>query len=970
MMLIVYFCGIFSFVKVIPKLEELALSGDQVEIVKHRSSRRGLFPNLKLLTLLSISKPASLYCPWFLEQKPNLEELALQSCSCEEILFFEVIDNKESDTVRIECPKKLALNGISEIEYIFKKGSWSQLVQIQNLQHLNVLKCYSLIGLAQGLVSLNHLKYLEICECYNLKSLVTSSTAKSFVQLTSLKISSCRLITNIVADEDEAVCDREITFSKLELLELNLLPGLESFCLRNHALIFPLLKSMFVIQCPKMKTFTPGNSISTPQLRRVDVHKIEDAWFWEGDLNATIHKVFTDMVAFHGIEDLLLSEYPMLKGVWSNRQGPLKLSKLKQLQVWNCEFISSVIFSPTLLQSLNNLEGIRVYNCDSAVQVFDLEGLGIDGHLGLLPCLKELQLGRLPNLTHIWSKEPHGILDLKNLISLTISECHSLRNLFTSSMVSGLMGLQEMEIKQCNGIEEIITKASSPDEAAASIGSKITFPRLNVIVLKYLPNLTCFYSGSETLECPSLKRICKENCPQMKAFDMIEASNTSIGNISNSKIAFPKVEVLQLGLNDWSLHLPEASRSNIKLLTMNSGLPYSWPRRDPFWRGRNIPLGLIWRFRNLEQLHLEEIYNVEELNLCEEDGSNGKEEVARDVVSKLKKLNLFKLSNLRTSFLSLAASFENLTVLVVSQCNALMSVVNSAVAATLVQLTYLRVEDCCKMTEIISSDQGGEANKEKEIVFHQLQILVLRGLRSLGRFSSGNHTIRFPILEMVLVENCPEMESFSCGLVETPQLKRVQLERYEEDYFNYPNQWEKKQWVTYIQYLLIDQNRKVGEDKWFWVDNHTNAKYLCQGEVIANGGGDIEDEFVFTHLEMLILYNLPALTRFCSRNYTIRLPNLEKVVVCECPVMKIFSSGVVISKREKKHEGEEHEEGKGSEEKPEKKASTQTLEEKVNLFCRQHQSQGTEYDSKETPDATLSKKTREPKSNCHSPNCW
>ncbi|KAJ7978017.1 Disease resistance protein family [Quillaja saponaria] len=640
----------FSVEKVIPKLEELALSGDQVEIVKHRSSRRGLFPNLKLLTLLSISKPSEpILSLVTLSKSLILKSLRYNPVLARKYSSLKVIDNKESDTVRIECPKKLALNGISEIEYIFKKGSWSQLVQIQNLQHLNVLRCYSLIGLAQGLVSLNHLKYLEICECYNLKSLVTSSTAKSFVQLTSLKISSCRLITNIVADEDEAVCDREITFSNLELLELNLLPGLESFCLRNHALIFPLLKSMFVIQCPKMKTFTPGNSISTPQLRRVDVHKIEDAWFWEGDLNATIHKLFTDMVAFHGIEALSLSEYPMLKDVWNNGQ--------------------------------------------------ELE-----------------QSGGLPNLTHIWSKEPHGILDLKNLISLTICECHSLRNLFNSSMVSGLMGLQEMQITDCNGIEEIITKASSPDDAAASIGSKIIFPRLNVIVLKDLPNLTCFYSGSETLECPSLKSICKENCPQMKAFDMIEAPNTSISNISNSKISFPKLEVLELGFNDWSLQLPEACCSNIKLLKICT-----------FGQALS-PMGPIWRFRNLEQLHLEEIYNVEELNPCEE-------EVATDAFSKLEKLFLSNLPKLRTSLLSLAPSFENLTVLVVSYCEELLSVGNSSVATSLVRLTYLKVRSCEKMTEIIASDEGGEAEKEQEIVFHQLKILILDKLQRLARFS-------------------------------------------------------------------------------------------------------------------------------------------------------------------------------------------------------------------------------------------
>ncbi|KAJ7978016.1 Disease resistance protein [Quillaja saponaria] len=67
-------------------------------------------------------------------------------------------------------------------------------------------------------------------------------------------------------------------------------------------------------------------------------------------------------------------------------------------------------------------------------------------------------------------------------------------------------------------------------------------------------------------------------------------------------------------------------------------------------------------------------------------------------------------------------------------------------------------------------------------------------------------------------------------------------------------------------------------------------------EIIANGGGEIEDGIVFTSMKMLVLYNMSSLARFCSRNYTIRFPNLEKVVVCECPEMKIFSPGIVITK--------------------------------------------------------------------------
>ncbi|KAJ7978789.1 Disease resistance protein family [Quillaja saponaria] len=680
----------FSLEKVIPNLEELTLDEDQSEtVIKHGNSRKGLFPNLKLLKLPYFK--GSLSCSWFLHQMPHLEELVLESeISNKKILFCEVTDDKESETMKtIELPKKLTSSGIRGLKYIFfEEGSQTELVDlvIQKLEHLKVLHCHYLIKLAQCSVSFAHLKYLEIDRCDELRSLVTSSTANSLVQLTSLKISACKMIENIVADEDEAECDRPIIFQKLELLELDRLHCLTSFYSGNRGLRFQSLKSMFAIQCPRMETFTRGDLIDTPRLGRVYVQRNEDDWFWESDLNTTIHKVFIDLVAFHGIEYLRLSEYPMLKDKWDS-QGPLKLFKLKRLWLDEREFVSSAI-SSTLLQSLNNLEKIFVDDCESLVQVIDMQGLGIDGHVGLLPRLKDLRLTNLKRLERIWSKDPQGILDLKNLSSLTISGCHSLRNLFTSSMFSGLLGLRKMEITDCKEMEEIIcTKAISQDDhAAASTGSKIMFPQLNLIILMDLPNLTCFYSGDNTLQCPSLSCICMGTCPQMRTF--------SIGNISNTKITLPSLEELELGFNDdpspsmskiiWDLQLPEHSYSNIKFINMFGS------KLSVYILLGHIPMGLIWRFGNLEQLHLSYL-NVEELNVYE--GSDGKEELVRNVLAKLMKLNLSGLFQCRTSLLSIgAASFENLTILLVSRCHALLSVVNSSVATTLVRLTYLKVK--------------------------------------------------------------------------------------------------------------------------------------------------------------------------------------------------------------------------------------------------------------------------------------
>ncbi|KAJ7954283.1 Disease resistance protein [Quillaja saponaria] len=65
-------------------------------------------------------------------------------------------------------------------------------------------------------------------------------------------------------------------------------------------------------------------------------------------------------------------------------------------------------------------------------------------------------------------------------------------------------------------------------------------------------------------------------------------------------------------------------------------------------------------------------------------------------------------------------------------------------------------------------------------------------------------------------------------------------------------------------------------------------------EIIANEGEEEEvlDEIVFSKLTYLVLDNLPNFTRFYSGNYCIKFPSLEKLIICQCPEMKIFCQEV------------------------------------------------------------------------------
>ncbi|KAK1562802.1 hypothetical protein Q3G72_017297 [Acer saccharum] len=71
-----------------------------------------------------------------------------------------------------------------------------------------------------------------------------------------------------------------------------------------------------------------------------------------------------------------------------------------------------------------------------------------------------------------------------------------------------------MDIGCCEKIEEVMTAEGEKDAAI----NKTTFSKLNSITLWKLPNLKSFYSGNNTLQCPSLTTINIQRCLKMETF--------------------------------------------------------------------------------------------------------------------------------------------------------------------------------------------------------------------------------------------------------------------------------------------------------------------------------------------------------------------------------------------------------------------------------------------------------------------
>ena len=250
-----------------------------------------------------------------------------------------------------------------------------------------------------------------------------------------------------------------------------------------------------------------------------------------------------------------------MKEIQHNQLFEECLYKLKVLHVSNYVAVSDWI---TLLKRLHSLEKLFVRSVSSWEEIFPYKELfDTENHATILPKLRELELSKLPMLTHLWKEETqpspmfHNLENLKvlicdklknlvpssvsfeNLTNLEICKCHGLINLVTSSTAKSLVQLKKMSVSECERITEVVTG----ERGEAS--EVITFTQLTYLKLDCLPKLSSFCSRSYSFEIPSLEEVIVKQCPKMKTF-------------SHGALGTPKLERVQATQKDefhWKANL-------------------------------------------------------------------------------------------------------------------------------------------------------------------------------------------------------------------------------------------------------------------------------------------------------------------------------------------------------------------------------------------------------------------------------
>ncbi|KAK4270286.1 hypothetical protein QN277_023340 [Acacia crassicarpa] len=778
---------LFTLEEVICNLETLTLTSEDASIISQGQFLGKHFSKLKRLYFSDFEGDDATFPYWFLQNIATLTILLVEWSSFKEIFQGEIpieAKGKFKTGTRI---KKLTLHQLQDLRHICEEGFQIDPI-LEDLDFLYVVQCSNLKHLVPSSATFSHLTYLEVENCNGLIYLITSSTARSLVRLTTMKVSNCNSLEKVVAEEEGS--EDEIALSSLEILKLECLPKIKRFCSSNCFLNLPLLEEVVVNRCPRMDSFS-GKDTSTPKLQKIS-SKEDGKVYWEGDISKTLKNLFVDMVAFSSFNNLEFSEYPELKELWYGQVGQNIFCNLKHLVVRKCTFLSNIIFSSNLLQVLYTLEELEVAECDSLEAIFDvkafdekvMESKEVSG-------LKKLTLSELANLKHIWNREERElIVSFGNLQTVKVDKCQNLKCVFSPSLCQDLRQLEELNVESC-GVGQIVANEEGLEEL------KLHFPLLRMLRLINLTQLNDFYPKKYILECPSLKALNISQCESLQIFafehldshqlkggfgdfpiqqalfhiekvpenleeiSLTEKNAMRIVNANYEKKFFQRIEILHLQcfqetpikfLNDLIQKFPATTTLEARCCYFKTLFPseeighcsiQSPPQIKTLWLYLLEKLEHIWNDNSaLDTL----VPNLEHLAVGE-------------------CCRLIRLAPTLTSF-------TNLITLKVVDCNGLMNLMSPFTAKSLVHLTSLAITNCKMLEEVVTTDEGGP---EEEIIFKSLKDLELTCLPHFKSFYFGKHTFIFPSLVTLKVTGCHKMQNFSSRII-APFLKLVEVE--------------------------------------------------------------------------------------------------------------------------------------------------------------------------------------------------
>ncbi|XAR56273.1 hypothetical protein NMG60_11036690 [Bertholletia excelsa] len=452
------------------------------------------------------------------------------------------------------------------------------------------------------------------------------------------------------------------------------------------------------------------------------------------------------MIKFPNLEELKLQSLPKLTSFCKSKG--IEFPKLKALTLVNLPNIRS-LFS----------------DADAATNALFPKTFNI-------PCLHRLCVEGMTNLREMSGSQLQADLYVE-LRDLFVRNCPKLVNIITSNAITRLYNLERLCVWNCPSVEEIVAAdqggGENTEEARKTM---IWLPALRQLDLGYLPKLKCFYR----------KR------PSYTSLKLGDSSAIGFRHyyLFSKQVVLQSLRTLNLnhvGSVQTIFHYPDSAGSlqtleHIQISSCSNLMSVMAVHVQ--WDKIKIP--------QLQELTLGRLPNLRSFSLqifdpmpCEEC-SNTQDWKAMEVVGtlfdgkvsfpKLSRLIVEKLDNVHNIWSNQLqkGSFHKISEMSVTHCNELRKLAPSFVAESLLRLKQLLIGDCSKMEEAFGKEEIAEQGRVR---FTKLCRLGLVNMPNLRRFCDITHEWILPSLRVVAMSNCPNIYTFSPGLVKTPSLQHL-----------------------------------------------------------------------------------------------------------------------------------------------------------------------------------------------------
>ncbi|XP_054780673.1 probable disease resistance protein At4g27220 isoform X1 [Prosopis cineraria] len=382
--------------------------------------------------------------------------------------------------------------------------------------------------------SFGKLRVMKLKSCGRLKYVFLNSIVKNFSQLVEIEVSECHSVENIVSLEsmNSGMIINKVEFIPLRRLALQYLPAIVNFCCSNiptsffdakvslsnletlklssinlekiwddhqHSTVtsFRNLVNLIVDDCGSLQyLFSPFMVENMENLKLLEIskcHAMEEIIAIKGS-NNEITLAQDHVVGFPKLEEMIVNDMKNLKRAWHYQFGRLKI-----LEVNKCDKLETMFPSGYMLEALRNLEILRVRDCVSVEEIFQLTAADGMHTQEVTAQLKNLEISGLPKMKRIWNRDPQGLVRFSNLQLMSIKHCSKLEYIFPFSIAKDLPQLEYLELVMCGIKEVVLKKDGSIDETTI-----FELNDLISLILTTLVKLKGFYAGVRTLECQSL----------------------------------------------------------------------------------------------------------------------------------------------------------------------------------------------------------------------------------------------------------------------------------------------------------------------------------------------------------------------------------------------------------------------------------------------------------------------------------